>query len=464
MRILQSKGRSFTKAVADGNSLARGLDPTDKQSAARWLNEGELRIAPAKMPAFLKDDPDLVIRQVVSVLDKVIRKPKSLRDLPLDTYVDRTLLAEELWTRIGRLIAQSHDGEMSQAELDGYKSSWSWKVHPYAKIPADPHNPRGDKNAAFIIKHSDKLRSPFDSKGRWHDALWRKTADEKPDYASTADAIIDHLFSREAFINPRSDRKQAKDRVGLAQRRGASIQSSAPKLELPAGPGAQAKLGKASFDDPIAGLFFHQDVAATIHAFVVERCRADGQRKANTAPSVRASDFGRMLSEHFGNVPNHRDFDGDTKKAIVAFYDQVKRHYAALYKSERFRRAVAKAEIAKLEALLPRDKSHLLASMTGKERKCGDQQSDTLRQAARARLRCPCVGRHKARVRNSLSLSRNERWSVGDQAQRDIHARLEDVGRLFAAHARWLAQTGLANDHEARQRRKEADRAVRNAA
>jgi len=375
MRILQSKGRSFTTFSAESIGMTRGLEPDDTQSAAKWLDEGEKRIAPVRIPVFLKEDPDLIIRQVVSVLDKVIRKTKILRDLPLQTYVDRTLLAEELWQRITDRIRQSHDGEITPADLDAYKSRWSWKVHPYAKNPPDPSNPKGDQNAVLILKNGDRLPSPTDSRGRWHGALWKTTSDGDPDYASTANAIINHIFSNEVLIGGHylSDwsGKGSKSSVGLAERRGDSIRSSTPDLKLPIGPGASARL-LLDLDDqnakPIIKLFFHQDIAAKIYAFVLERARVDGPRKPNVAFSVRSSDFGRLLSKHFGDVPNHRDFDDETKIKIVAFYDRVKRYYAALSKSESFRRAIAKAEISKLEAILPRDKSHLLAVLAGKER------------------------------------------------------------------------------------------------
>ena len=134
MKILRSKGLSYTeagKSGQDSGKLARGLALKGENALTPSEFRDELRVAPEKLADFVGEDYALVLRQTVSVLDKIIRKPRSLRKCALQTYVDRTFLAAELWRRLsGRCkdgISSLPDG---QEAFKQFSASWNWKSIP----------------------------------------------------------------------------------------------------------------------------------------------------------------------------------------------------------------------------------------------------------------------------------------------------------------------------------------------
>ncbi len=261
---VRSRGTTFTKRSQDTNRLERGIRMRKGKKSLSKDFADDKEILPPKVAEYLKKDPDLLIRQVISLLDKVIRKPRILKDMALETYVDRTKLAVEIWSRlekqIGELISDGADPEI----FKNLTAMWLSKIHPYATQPFDPKNPGSDENASFIKKvisegnHSGNTRK--DAEGYWHTALWKTTESGEPDYPQTASAILEHLAENELKINGKP-RKTKGNPIGLIKKRGEAIRKSTsdPRLGKKSAP-------KSQENPEIEDIYFQDDIAAKILA------------------------------------------------------------------------------------------------------------------------------------------------------------------------------------------------------
>ena len=99
MKIIRSVGDSTTGFDHQPSDLppekraglARGLVPkTDRTTTVNSLD----------LPDWIGRHPDLAIRKVISILDKVIKKPRRLNGFDVVAYIDRTKLAQQLWDRL----------------------------------------------------------------------------------------------------------------------------------------------------------------------------------------------------------------------------------------------------------------------------------------------------------------------------------------------------------------------------
>lgn len=354
MKIVHTKGQSYT-TFEDGR-IARGLRPRDHARTAAG-ETGADEVPPRELCNFLATDPDLVIRQTISALDKVIRKPRgqNLRNFNVEAYVDRTLLSLELWKRVEVALRPLAEGtEEDEKAFVGLKDRWLSKVHPYAEVPFNPSRPRADKNADLIQKFGDKTLTRDDFRGRWHRALWKTSSTGTPDYAATAAAIWSHLFDRELKISG-ACRTSSDDAAGLVQARGRSIASSVNDPRPVDGcDGTEADLAYS------ADIYFEEDVAATIFAAVTDSV-------GRNVPFGR-SDFGRILYDHFGPVLRRTAEGSDQRKALWTLHNAVRRFYQTLGKSERFARAIREADTKRLGDLLPANCAKLLEVLGAKDR------------------------------------------------------------------------------------------------
>jgi hypothetical protein len=319
----------------------------------------------------LTEDYRLVLRQVISVLDKVISKPRRLNACHIETYVDRTLVAAELWTKLshtyGSEIRQLERGEEAFRE---FEATWLWKVHPYAEHQSDARHPENDANAKVIkaFGRNDVTRERH--RGRWHDAFWRE-ADGKPDYPAIAVAIWSHLFEQELKIDGARRLVQklgAKEPKGLIAGRGETIANSATSpLHRDEVREARTALKRSSLKEAaIQDIYFVEDIAAGIaNAVKLEmRSSSDGR------PPAFSALFGRMLYEHFGRVGAQGKQDESTARELWAFHNQVRKFYRDLAGSTRFRLAVSGAtkSVEKVAQLLPQDRGALLRVLQAKLR------------------------------------------------------------------------------------------------
>jgi hypothetical protein len=74
MKILRSGGQSYTTFGSDEEpALARGLRRFGNSVLTPAQYKDRLEVEPGRLPRYLKEDYGLVIRQVISILDKVVR-------------------------------------------------------------------------------------------------------------------------------------------------------------------------------------------------------------------------------------------------------------------------------------------------------------------------------------------------------------------------------------------------------
>jgi len=365
MKIIRPKGKSFT-TLTQTDALERGIRRAGDKVAHPVAFSASRDVSANQLPEYLSADQELVLRQLVSGLDKVVRKPRrnNLRNFQADAYVDRTKLGLELWN-----IFEEQCGD-SLRSLDGgadvlanLARIWRWKVHPYSEFIVDMLSPRSDKNAEVIAKYGDKELSRSDFYGRWHEAFWKTTSNGRADYSATAEAIWAHLFQEEIKITKEQrNRKNITDwpAKGLAQAKGRSIALSAHD---------PAKGGTLRLDDTVdeavVALYFAHDVVKELRDAVLTAAKASSGRNAQFSQS----DFGRMLYEHFGPIIK-RPLDESLNRSLWRLHNAVRGFYQELARSEGYSRAMRDPvrELGKLEELLPRDHQHLLQFLGAKDR------------------------------------------------------------------------------------------------
>lgn len=368
MKILRSKGQSFTTGPDEPRKeneppLSRGLRvdaPSDVEAALIKVSDPSI---PAQLPAYLQRDHDLVLRQIVSVMDKVLRKPRSLRfgDL-MSTYVDRTHLSVALWNLFRERLGADIPG--GAAELDRLEKSWRWKVHPYAQKPVDFQRPERDGNADIIRARQSGTgagANPLQSwkrEGRWYDALWKTTDEGYPDYTATANAIFNHLWDQEVEIDGDPRKNHGDDGeptgTGLAGNRGESIAASANDPRIPRDKNKTLTWGAETEE-----LYFQQDIAQKIYA-------ATAILSAESAALSLASHFGCLLYAHFPDVKKACDDHELPTSDLWNLHNTVRQFYKKLSQSAGFRMAIAGKEL--LSRHLPPDKDALLRILRAKDR------------------------------------------------------------------------------------------------
>lgn len=343
MKIIRSRGTSFTtfEGTSEGRPT-RGLRPFA-------ATDGDIQ--PSKLTDHLKTDDILSMRQVISALDKVIKKPKKLKYCPLEVYVDRTLLSEELWKLFSKKI--------NAAEKEKLRKTWNSKVHPYAKVECDFTMPNEDANGRKTIKSpnveaGDKTRDDF--KGRWHEAHWKLNALEKPNYPAIAKAIFDHLHIEEMKIGKGARKRKSDDKFGLNDARSKSIVASANDPRL----GKAASHRELKFDRVVKN-YFENDVAEIIRSGAIAAVR-------NGDP-WRGSDFGRLLFENFKSLETDlkpkplSDDQIKTEDAKWALHSKVRTFYQKIARSEKFQRAVKGGNFEKIAQILPKNAEALLTQI-----------------------------------------------------------------------------------------------------
>jgi hypothetical protein len=376
MKILRSRGQSYTTLGSDEKTvLARGLRRFRNSLLTPAQYRDQLEVEPGRLCGYLKEDYGLVIRQVISILDKVVRKPHSLHDCSLETYVDRTRLSVELWTRVDNAFGDEIRGsENGPAMWNELRKSWLWKIHPYARFQCDEGNPSGDKNAEIIQHRTDKVQTREQARGRWHDAFWRSTPAGKSDYRVIADRIWRHLF--ETQLNTLGDARGKSDASaigGLVAQRGSSMVKTASDPRQPDGRGRKEQFARACTNQSVLSLYFSTEVAKSIFdATILEAKQLVNDPNIHRQPIAMGKSigrlFGKLLHQNFGSIPGHRDFPNALRQELWAIHNAVRVFYQDLAKSMRFRIALAEGDMDRLMQLLPADKTHLLAILSAKAR------------------------------------------------------------------------------------------------
>ena len=373
MKILRSKGLSYTELKkeedrGDHVSLCRGLNPHPKVAEGSGVAGAERQtIEPDQLPDYLKDDPEFFLRQLVAVLDRLVRKPKRLSSFSVDAYVRRTELSKALWKKF--------ESKVSEPELTQIlKPRWEAKVHPYRRKDVDWENPKCDGNAEIIKKAectrkaTKKPKVEEDWKGSsghkndWGKGLWRYRQGSEVDYAGTAEAVFDHLLKQEIQIEgePRKKRGRCNPStgVGLIQERGTGIQHSAHDPRQLDAPIKEKREKKWKWNQSEKEFYFKNDVARRI---------AD-EFKDRDAKNAPGKWFGKILYDHFGMLNGEIHEVSIDKYRLWALHNAVRQYYKRIAKTDRFKRAVRDLDTDRIRRILPPDKEQLLRRLDKKER------------------------------------------------------------------------------------------------
>ncbi|WP_333825043.1 type VI-A CRISPR-associated RNA-guided ribonuclease Cas13a [Pinisolibacter sp.] len=348
MQILKPIGRSSTRYAIEKNTFLlrrfladRYLDAFSNELAVPIEDISVLRMIPI-------DEGRELVRQAASLFNKTVKSSRLLRNMDMQTYVDRVFLSQELIKYILDAV-NIRDG----AEFSSLKELWVGLVHPYASHEIDNRSPSEDKNAAIIKKFGLKDATRVSFNGRWHDAFWVLGKNGKPDYAAIALNMMTHLVFDEMKIN--GDLRQCRNKYGefngAIVRRALSIFTSThdPRFS-----------SNRTISDFATEYYFYKDVAEEIF----------GLAHASESKDVRLThkEAGRVLYEHFGGNPNagsYKEFDREIQKQIWELHNKVRSFYADALSSVRFVRIFDKdgARRNEIISVIPPNKLSLLARL-----------------------------------------------------------------------------------------------------
>lgn len=369
MKIVRSIGESFSQkaeAQTDGpksRSLFRGIRPKGNDAP----------VPASEIATFLGGNPKLTVRQTVAILDKVIHKTRTLRTFQFDAYVDRVMLAEELWKR---LEMRFNSASISLDDVGEARVRWMAKAHPYARHEVSLRDPQKDKNAKDIVD-ANNGRSRDEFRHRWHGVFWRLDANLRPDYGAIADAILNHLHDQEHLLASTAGNRLPRKKNAVESGKGliaARIHSIAMGTNDPReGRKAGQEASNKGWDAASEAIYFDLDIARMIH----ESCLATPRPNS----PITAATIGQKLFEHFGTLKGRTAENSPGRKSLWWLHKAVCDFYRKLSKTERFRRAVEEASKAepvsadtakrsplRLEHLLPEDKEALLRAMGARRR------------------------------------------------------------------------------------------------
>lgn len=385
MKIIRSKGLSYTELETQGDggdnrSLSRGLTLHQNKAGEAVAAGIEGRsVRPDQLPDYLKKDPELFLRQLVAVLDRLVRKPKRLRSFSVDAYVRRTELSKELWAEFENKILEKTEDLVNRNLLRmSLKPRWEAKVHPYRQEDVYWNNPRGDDNAE-IIRGVEKKREAkekpragedrsgsSDHKNDWGKGLWQyQEGSSEVDFAGTAKAVFDHLLNQEIQIEGRPRQKRGHDNpptgIGLIQERGTGIQRSVHDPRELDEVKRKKRVRKETWCEAETGFYFKPDVARKIvEEFLVREDKFHAGKH-----------FGRMLFEHFGSLGFAPRPENLQQEQLWALHNAVRQYYKRIAKTDRFKRAVRDQDTDRLRQILPPDKERLLSRL-GKKKQNAD--------------------------------------------------------------------------------------------
>jgi len=379
MKIIRSEGQSYTVIDEQADrKMMRGLRRKTNKLLPHGVCGDSLEIHPPQLGDFLGSEYRLVVRQVISALDKVITKPRRLANCDIQTYVDRTRLAVALWKRLdatyGQDLRELDDGG---ANYEEFRKFFFSKVHPYAERDCNFGNADVDENAKIIRKLDRNKTSREAAAGRWSAALW-KSEGGKPNYEATAAAIWSHLFEHEVTVAKGDVRKRdplSPVRAGgLISVRAQSIAHSAGHplfrntvaADTPDNTPENRRRAKraALAAENIHEIYFERDIAAEIVTSTINVIEADLDSRR---PPVQAQHFGAILYDHFGRIMARPDFQ-QYKLELWPLHNQVREFYRDLARSDRFKLATfgATRDLIKIKQLLPANRDALVRVLSGK--------------------------------------------------------------------------------------------------
>jgi len=283
MKISRTIGRSTSNHTTNTDG-SRGLK---RSHQIVKKTEGTANSTIDDLKEFLNTDPGMVIRQTISVLDKILNKKDALKPMSRSVIEARESLGQALLTVYrdkGHVVGQ-----------DQFKGEWDWKLHPYSK---------GESIQADLATHkrSDNVRlfSKTAHAGQWKDAFWI-AKNGAPDYPAIAEKIYKHLFV--ARVRRRDGATVTQKKAGLSETRAVGIEQSVyGKVEQLSALDisdweARQELGSRLHPSPVGQYYStNNDVAKKIYEAAIAKEDSDYPGR------IKYSDAGRILYDHLGLI------------------------------------------------------------------------------------------------------------------------------------------------------------------
>lgn len=378
MRIMRSKGTSYTRfegrleklteSSPEGPEVGRATTaPKPRPSRGLLLkrpdklmysenNEATWVWGSDVLPDEIELDRDLTLRRLVQWLDKVLKKPRTLKRFDLDSYVARTHLGECLWDIFKN---KPFKKPLEDADLHVYRTRWAAKVHPYARHEISWDEPEKDGNAkeieAYRIHPSKRSATPFFSKTSWTDVFKVPIGEfSRARYLAAAEAIEHHLGVQELMINGKARKDEGRPTgYGLIYKHGDILTQSAsdPRCK-------DTHERHLRWSEETEDLYFEPgDVAKKIASDFKSAPKRGRPRQR----------IGEALYEHFGVILIRNDILDQSRTDLWILHNRIRLYYRRIVESARFLQAASAGDIRKLEFLLPRDAEELLERVRGKK-------------------------------------------------------------------------------------------------
>lgn len=341
MRINRSKGVSVTTFSAS-NRLERKLRLASSGNDVSLVN-------------LTKNDPDLLVRQYISGIDKVLSKPKKPEDMHLHWYRLRSALGAAVWDCLVARLPNSVQED--RKEFGRIKRNWEWKLHPYAKektLQAYEQLLDSDK---WKIGRNGKPKPLANYRGSRFSLY---ASGENLDVAAAAVGIDVHLFSQERRIDGtlRSSRGSTPNSTGLVEARARSIENSVYLKHHKAGEISNPPVWTA--DD--LRMYGKHDLAAAIYKKATDKENKVGGNGKPTPQRLSSKDVGAALFEHYSAIGLcDQSMEPESRQRLQALHNAVRELYRRLVKNSK--RGTESHKSHKLSARLPRDHAALISLM-----------------------------------------------------------------------------------------------------
>jgi len=297
---------------------------------------------PTNITEFVKNYPQVVLAQWISVIDKIIAKPEDLKALRKNDaqYEDKKKQAEES-KKLRKILG---DAAWEKADISVDKKLWDWKIEATQPKP------------------------PKDIKGRWYKAFLgnlecNKDTIEK-NKEDIAKKIHEHLFKNAFRFPPKADSNENPRRhdKGLIEQRARSIESNTLKYE------EKSRIYTDSDRIKYRGKAYNiaQDIKAAILKEYPKPNPDDKKQNTYREPpyNIAVGILKEKWKQAFGNLGHFNEVKKEHPEQLD-LHLQIKDTYKRLLKGKK------KLDFKKLEKILPVN-DHALFELIEKQKQNQD--------------------------------------------------------------------------------------------
>ncbi len=282
------------------------------------------------IPKFADENPNLLIAQWISAIDKIIKKPKPDKKPTTTQYNARIYLGAACWKILKNRESIAND-------IITLQETWDWKLHPYKQTPDDS----GD----YIPN----------IKGRWFTTFCGDVDEAAINNNKVAKNIESHLHNDELTII--GTKRRSSHKVGLIESRAKSIENNVLKPR-----DKQVTHSWSNSDE--AALRKNSDLAEQIY---LQNEWLENQERGSR--KIWASEVGEIIFAHYknqfqtktGGVFKRQDIR-ETQKGLLNLYDEIKPYYKRLLRGTKKKTLIN---------ILPKN-NRALISLLGKKNKNRD--------------------------------------------------------------------------------------------